>query len=249
MKQLPIGLQLYSLRDAAAQDFVGVLRTTAELGYEGVEFAGYGGLTAKEMKGYLDELGLTPVSSHISFHELTGNFSDIIAYNREIGSNTLVCPAPPQGFEQSTENWKNFARQMTELGKRYADEGFRLGYHNHSFEFQTFDGSYGLDIFYEEADPEYVFAQLDLGWVLHGGEDPVSYLQKFKGRCPLVHVKDFDNSKEQTDVGCGELDLPGIIQTAHRVGVEWLILETEVYQVSPEESVRVGLKNLKAAQQ
>ena len=249
MKQLPIGLQLYSLRDAAAQDFVGVLRTTAELGYEGVEFAGYGGLSAGEMKGYLDELGLTPISSHISFDELSANFSEIIAYNKEIGSNTLVCPVPPQGFEQSTENWKSFARQMTELGKRCADEGFRLGYHNHSFEFQMFGGLYGLDIFYAEADPKYVFAQLDLGWVLHGGEDPASYLRKFKGRCPLVHVKDFDASKEQTDVGCGELDLPGIIQTAHHVGVEWLILETEVYQVSPEESVKVGLKNLRAAQQ
>jgi len=89
--------------------------------------------------------------------------------------------------------------------------------------------------------------QLDLGWVLHGGADPVHYLRKMAGRCPLVHIKDFDQNKQQTDVGCGMLDLEKVVVAAAHVKVEWLILETEEYKVSPEESIRAGLMNVKKA--
>lgn len=249
MDKIPIALQLYSLRDLAAQDFLKALEIAAELGYEGVEFAGYGGLESETLAGYLLELGLVPVSSHVSFQELSENLEAVSEYNLDLGNYTLVCPAPPRGFVPSRSNWRKLARDLAALGRRLAERGMRLGYHNHSFEFQKFDGVSGLDILYNEADPRYLQAQIDLGWVLHGGEDPLQYLRKFKGRCPLVHVKDFDENKKQTDVGCGLLDLPGVLEAAEEVGVEWLILETEEYQISPLKSVEVGLANLKAAQE
>lgn len=249
MKKHPIAVQLYSLREQAAQDFIGTLELVAKLGYNGVEFAGYGGLSASELKGHLQRLGLVPVSTHVSFERLRDEFDAELAFNQEIGNKTLVVPVPPKGFEDSAESYRQFAREMNELGKKVLEQGFRLGYHNHSFEFKRYDGVYGLDIFYEEADPRYVFTQLDLGWTLHGGEDPASYLGKFKGRCPLVHIKDFNLNKEQTDVGEGALNLSEVIQTAHEVGVEWLILETEIYKISPTHSVTVGLANIKAAQE
>lgn len=248
MKKQPIAVQLYSLRELAAKDFVGALELVANLGYEGVEFAGYGGLPAAELKGHLERLNLVPVSTHVSFERLRDEFETEIAFNQQIGNRTLVVPVPPKDFAEKGEDYAQFAREMNKLGQKVAEQGLRLGYHNHSFEFKRFDGAYGLDIFYKEADPSYVFAQLDLGWVLHGGEDPANYLRKFMGRCPLVHIKDFDQNKEQTDVGEGALDLPSVLAVATDVGVEWLILETEVYSTSPTHSVTVGLANLKAAQ-
>ncbi len=246
MKKLPIALQLYSLRDAAAEDFVGVLETTAKLGYAGVEFAGYGGLSSSELRDHLQRLGLIPVSSHVGYDQLTQSFQEVVSYNQAIGNRTVVCPAAPKQFVDSAEGWRRFAQEMTELGKRLADMGMRLGYHNHSFEFAEFDGKYALDIFFEESDPAYVFAQIDLGWVLHAGVDPGAYLRNYKNRCPLVHVKDFDASNRQVDVGCGRLDLRGVVQAAEAVGVEWLIIETEEYAESPTASVRQGLANLQA---
>lgn len=249
MEKLPIALQLYSLREAAADNFVGVLETTAELGYDGVEFAGYGGLSSSVLKDTLQQLNLVPVSSHIGFEQLSANLDELAAYNLAIGNKTIVCPAAPRQYVESAEGWRTFAKELSELGRKLADHGIRLGYHNHSFEFAKFDGKYALDIFFEESDPQYVFAQLDLGWVLHGGVDPVEYLKQFKGRCPLVHVKDFDADNKQVDVGCGRLDLKGIVKTAGEVGVEYLIIETEEYAESPIASVRQGLTNLRKAQE
>ncbi len=247
MKKLPIALQLYSLREAAADNFVGVLETTAELGYDGVEFAGYGGLTGHALRDVLQQLALTPVSSHVGYDQLVNEFDDVVAYNKAIGNTTIVCPAAPREFAESEDGWIKFAREMTELGKRFSEEGMRLGYHNHSFEFKKFGGRYALDIFFAESDPDYVFAQIDLGWVLHAGVDPVKYLKQFAGRCPLVHVKDFDQNNKQVDVGCGCLDLKAVVAAAQEVGVEYLIIETEEYAESPIASVRQGLSNLQKA--
>lgn len=248
MNKHPIALQLYSLRDLTSQDYAGALELTAELGYEGVEFAGYGGLSSASMRDHLLRLGLKPVSSHVSLERLRENLDEEIAYNRALGNDTLVCPAPPRDFVRTAENWRQLALELTEIGKQLADQGFRLGYHNHSWEFEVFDHSYALDIFYAAADRQYLFAQLDLGWILQGGEDPVKYLAAMSGRCPLVHIKDFDRQKQQTDVGCGQLDLERVLETATNSQVEWLIVETEVYKISPADSVKVGLANLKKAQ-
>ena len=249
MNKHPIALQLYSLRELAGQDFVAALELAAGLGYEGVEFAGYGSLPSEEMKDHLARLNLQAVSSHVSFERLQEHLEEEITYNRVLGNRTLVCPVPPQGFDQSSaENWRRFAKDLSEIGKRVADQGFRLGYHNHSFEFVLLDGSYALDHFFAAVDPQSVFAQLDLGWILHGGENPVGYLRKYAGRTPLVHIKDFDGENRQTDVGYGRLDLPTVLKTTLDTGVEWLILETEVYKISPPESIRAGLASLRRAQ-
>lgn len=248
MDRQPVALQLYSLRDLTKEDFVHALQLTAELGYEGVEFAGYGELSSGEMKDHLQRLGLKAVSSHVSIERLRDHLDQEIAYNRDLGNDTLVCPAPPRGFERSLENWTKLATELADIGKRVADQGLRLGYHNHSWEFETFGDSYALDLLFETANPQYLFAQLDLGWILHGGESPVRYLHKLKGRVPLVHIKDFDQDNKQTDVGCGLLDLQNVLAAATAVGVEWLILETEEYKISPTESVKAGLQNLRNAQ-
>ena len=246
---IPIGLQLYSLREAAAEDFIGVLKTVAAMGYEGVEFAGYGGLEASQLKAILADLGLIAVGSHIGFQQLDQELSQVMEYNLELGSPYLICPAPPRELiaEGIADDWRAFAERLSEIGTKVKEQGLQLGYHNHAWEFTTFDGEYALDIFFAQAGRDSVIAEIDLGWTFHAGVDPIAYMQKHKGRCPLVHVKDFKRGGPQTEVGTGDIDLAGIVAAAPEVGVQWLIIETEEYNMAPTDSVRVGLENLRAA--
>jgi sugar phosphate isomerase/epimerase len=245
---IPIGLQLYSLREDSAKDFVGVLKTVAAMGYAGVEFAGYGGLTASRLKTLLTDLGLTVAGSHVGFEQLDKELNQVLDFNLEIGNHYIVCPAAPRELlaQGKADDWKGFAQEISEIGARIKEQGLQLAYHNHAWEFKTYDGKYLLDIFFANTDPDSVVAELDLGWVFHAGVDPVDYLQKYKGRCPLVHIKDFKQDGPQTEVGTGDVDLASIVRAAPKVGVKWYIIETEEYNMAPSDSVRVGLENLKA---
>lgn len=242
----PIALQLWSVRDDAQKDFVGVLKAVADMGYEGVEFAGYGGLSSKELRRILDDLGLKVAGSHVSFGDLHNDLERVIDYNLEIGNGFVVCPAAPGDIVGDADGWRRFADLMSEIGSKCLSSGLTLCYHNHAWEFETFEGQYGLDIFFDTVDPELVRAQLDLGWVLYAKVDPVDYLAKYASRCPLVHIKDFDEEGRQTEVGRGLLDLEAVVAMCDKAGVEWLIIETEEYNMAPLDSVRVGLENLKS---
>ena len=244
MSRKPIALQLYSLREDASQDFVGVLECVADLGYQGVEFAGYGGLTARELKSRLDTFGLLPVGAHVGFDALTNDLDQQIAFNQEIGNSRLVCPSPSLE-SNDRQGWVRFAQKMNTIGEKVSAHGMQLGYHNHSMEFTRYNDEYALNIFFAETNPKLVFAELDLGWVYQGKVDPVTYMQQYANRCPLVHIKDFLSSGDQVEVGTGDVDLAGIVRTSDSVGVEWFIIETEKYTMAPIDSVRVGLENLK----
>ncbi len=244
MAKHPVALQLYSLREDAAHNFMGVLERTAKLGYQGVEFAGFGGLEGRELKLKLDELGMEAVGAHIGFDQLKTDLAGIARLSHEVGIPHVVCPAPYRGIGDTADSWKEFGRQLNDIGQALAKEGLRFGYHNHSFEFKQYDGAYGLDLLFAETDPENVFAELDLGWVFHAKVDPISYLEKYADRCPLVHIKDFQDDGKQVEVGTGDLDLTGVLRASQTAGVEWLIIETEEYTMPPIDSVRVGLENV-----
>ncbi len=248
---IPIGLQLYSLREDATKDFVGVLKSVAAMGYAGVEFAGYGGLSPEELKTILGDLGLRVAGSHVGFDQLDKQLDEILSFNTKLGNKFLICPAAPRELlaDGGADDWKAFAHKLSEIGAKAKAKGLQLAYHNHAWEFKTVDGQHVLDIFFANVDPNNVMAELDLGWTFHAGVDPVTYLKKFKGRCPLVHIKDFKQDGPQTEVGTGDVDLAGIVATAPKVGVEWYIIETEQYNMAPVDSVRVGLHNLKTVLQ
>lgn len=242
----PIALQLWSLRDDAKEDFVGVLEAVAGMGYQGVEFAGYGGLPSRELCKILDNLGLNAAGSHVGFDQLDKELNSVIEYNLEIENRFVVCPGAPRDIVKDADGWRRFADLMNQIGDRCLSSGLTLCYHNHDWEFEEFEGQYGLDIFYDAVDSQMVKAQLDLGWVLYAKVDPVTYLSGFRGRCPLVHIKDFTKEGRQTEVGTGQLDLKAVVASCEQVGVEWLIIETEEYNMAPMDSVKVGLENLKS---
>lgn len=244
MSQLSIGLQLWSLREDMKNDFLGVLEKVAKLGYQGVEFAGYGGLAASQLKSTLKDLGLTAASSHVGYGQLKDQLSETIEYAMELGLPQLICPGAPRNELKTYDDWRQFGEFLSRVAEECAKSGLKFGYHNHAWEFEKINDQYILDIIFEAASDQ-VETQLDLGWVFHGGVDPVKYLLKYAGRCPTVHVKDFKAGR-QVEVGHGDLDLSGVLEGARKAGVKWLIVETEEYTMAPIDSVAVGLQNIKA---
>lgn len=242
--KLPVAVQLYSVRDALEQDFIGTLKKIAGFGYKGVEFAGFGGLSAAELKKVLGELGLATVGSHTGMQLLLEKFDEVIDYNRELGNKYIVIP---HYTYETKEDYVKMARLLDQYGEKVKEKGLELLYHNHDFEFTKFDGETGLDLLFKNSKPENIGAELDLGWVFYTGTNPADYLKSFAGRCPLVHIKDFLTVGERTftEIGNGLVDIRGVAAAAEEKGVEWLIVEQDVSKITSMESARINYENMK----
>ncbi|WP_110113051.1 sugar phosphate isomerase/epimerase [Bacillus sp. CGMCC 1.16541] len=247
MTRIPIALQLYTLREETERDFIGTLEKVAELGYEGVEFAGYGGLQANELKSVLDRLGLKAVSSHVSIEELEENLEQVITYQQEIGSKYIVCPyLPPE--RQTEEDYRHLISVLNHVGERCASEGLTLLYHHHDFELIRFaNGRTPLEMMLEETSPEWVKAEFDVYWLTLSGERPVEWLTRYQSRTPLVHLKDMttDDRKTFARLGTGGVDIEAILQQGPSSNVEWWIVEQDQCDGSAIESVGESIRYLK----
>lgn len=248
MSRIPVALQLYTVRDVAADDFVGTVRQVAEMGYAGVELAGNtGGMSPTELKTFLGDLGLKLAGSHIGLDLLEGDLDKAIDDNLALGNPWIVCPWMPEQRRQDAAGWRAAAQALTGVGERVKQAGLQLCYHNHSFEFQEFDGQTGFDIFYEAADAALVKAEIDTYWVQHGGQDPAATIRRFAGRCPVVHLKDMTDDPEPTftEVGNGILDFEAIFAASVEAGADWYIVEQDRCAGPSLDSARTSLANLK----
>lgn len=241
---IPIAVQLYTLREETEKDFIGTLKKVAEIGYKGVEFAGFGGFKASELKAILNNLGLKPAGAHIGMDELNNNLNEVITYNLELGNSYIVCP---YASYENKEDYINMAAELDRIGKKLQSNGLQLCYHNHAHEFASFNGEYGLDLIYNGTTAESLKAEVDTYWVAYAGLDPVQYLNKYALRTPLVHIKDMDNSQNRdfTEIGNGILDIKAIAKQAIVNEAHWIIVEQDVCKRPALESVKISFENLK----
>jgi sugar phosphate isomerase/epimerase len=241
---IPISIQLYTLRDETEKDFIGTLEKVAAIGYKGVEFAGYGGLSAVELKNSLDRLGLKASGSHVPADLLISSLEEVLEYNIAIGNKYIICPWDK--FE-SKEELLEKAAFYSRVAERCREKGLQFCYHNHDHEFAKIDGEYILDTIFNETDPDLVQAELDMYWVSYAGVNTVEYLRKYSGRCPLVHFKDMEDSEDRiyTEVGNGILDFNSIAQIAEKGGAQWFVVELDNCKRPSLESVAISFENLK----
>jgi sugar phosphate isomerase/epimerase len=227
-------IQLYSVRDIIDNDFTGTLKKLAEMGYTGVEFAGYGGLSAQEMKDVLTANGLKPVGAHIGIEGLTKHLDEEIAYHKVLGTEYLICPF----FDMKTgEDALKLAETLRPIAAKCGEAGFKFAYHNHAHEFARDGGEYLLDILFKNLPPEAAM-ELDIYWAAHAGIEPFAYMEKHKDRLKLLHIKQIDKDKKCVDLDQGVIDFKKIITVAKTLGVEHFILEQEEYEVSSIVSVK-----------
>jgi sugar phosphate isomerase/epimerase len=240
--RMNIGLQLYTLREETAKDFIGTLKKVAEIGYEGVEFAGYGGLKADHLAELLKELNLKAIASHVSIAQLTDHLETEIDFNLAIGSRYLICPYIEE--EERTESkWLALFTQLEQIGRRCAERGIGFAYHNHDFELQqNVNEKLVLDAMMSAVPKDALLMELDACWVHHAGYVPSDYIAEYAGRLPLLHLKDMrklPNGEALTvELGQGEIDLHAIIDASAQAGVEWLIVEQDKCSNPPLESIQ-----------
>lgn len=251
MRRMGIGLQLYTLRDELSRDFAGTLRRVAAMGYEGVEFAGYGGLAAEELRDLLAELNLKAVGSHVGYARIQSGLVDEIAYLKTIGAKYLICPYLNVADFKTEEDWRKLFGLFVQAGEACAKEGLVFCYHNHAFEFEIrVDGEYLFDALYAATPVETVQAEMDTGWVQYAGQDTLGYIARYAGRLPLVHLKDYDGKTAEggintLELGNGVLPLKDIILAASDAGAEWLIVEQDRCANPPLECVAASIDWLK----
>ena len=245
MALIPIAVQLYSVRDDCAKDLPGVLEAIADMGYDGVEFAGYHGRSAKELKSMLDDLGLQTAGTHIGLPTLMGDeLARTIEFNRILDNRFLIVPGLAEERRNSKKAWKETARIFSELAEKVETEGMFVGYHNHSIEFAPMEGELPWDTFFSNADPRVVM-QLDTGNALHGGGDPVPYVERYPGRAHTVHQKEYSKTKKDALIGEGDTDWQRLFDLCESVGgTEWYIVEQETYAFPPMECIAKCLENL-----
>ncbi|MGX7420028.1 sugar phosphate isomerase/epimerase family protein [Carnobacterium gallinarum] len=236
----PIALQLWSVQDVAKENFFDTLEAVAKMGYDGVEFAGYYDKSASELKAKLAELNLKVAGSHIPYERFLENLEEVIAYEKELGNQNLVVPWA--SFE-TEDGWQSFAENMTEIASKVQAAGLTFSYHNHNHEFEKIEDDFILEMLLK-AVPGLNF-ELDTYWIQYAGVDVVNFMEQYKGRMKLVHLKDMkENPVESTEIGNGVLDIAGFVREAIEDGVEWLVIEQEAFTQSTLKSVEIGLTNL-----
>jgi len=245
-KQLPIGVQLYSVRNDFGKDVPGVLAGVKKLGYDGVEFAGYGGKSAADMRKILDDNGLKVCGSHIQggLQAILGdNLNAAIEYNATIGNNKLIIAMLTN--VKTADDWKRSAGQFSAIAEKLKPHNMRLGYHNHLQEFTALDGVMPEDIFFGEASPD-VFVQLDIGHCAHAGADPAAYLKKYGSRILSVHAKDWIPDTRGDTIGDGIVKWDEVLTAcAGASALQWYIVEEESNKFPGLDGIDKDIKALK----
>jgi sugar phosphate isomerase/epimerase len=240
-KKTPVALQLWSVRDDMKRDFAATVAAVAEIGYDGVELAGYGNLDAKGAKAAIDAAGLRVAGMHVSFPSVATDPTAVIGDALLLGAEHVACSWWPPAHFVSATACEQIGEQLGRVGETLRGFGIRFGFHNHDSEFKIFDGRPAFDWILGAAEPRNLFAELDVYWVHHAGYKPAKFIRDHGSRIPLVHLKD---AKE---LGNGPVDFDEIFAATDSVGaVEWFIVEQEEYSHAPIKSVRLCHEQMKA---
>jgi sugar phosphate isomerase/epimerase len=239
-----IGIQLYTFRKEMAADAKGTLKLIADLGITQIESASsskglFYGLKAAEMKQLCKDLGMTLRSGHCG---IDSKWQNTVEQAAESGQEYLICSSiPSQG--QTVDNYKKISDIFNKAGEDCKKAGIKFGFHNHNSEFQTDNGQVLYDVLLQHTDPELVHMEMDLGWVLAAGMDPLQYFKKYKGRFPLWHLKDM-KGKHSTEFGKGLLDVAGLLRSSKEAGMKYFFVEQEEYSTSALESMKINMAYL-----
>jgi sugar phosphate isomerase/epimerase len=239
----PIALQLYTIRELLDLDFEGTIRKVADMGYVGVETANmFGGSPALAAKLF-GELGLTVSGAHSAL-PIGDKKQEVIDTMGALNCKRLILPGQPPEKYKSLDGIKSVCDALNEGVEVAKANGFMLGYHNHWFEYEVWEGRLPMDVMLEHLDPD-VFFEVDVYWVQTAGQNPVDVVRRLGPRAPLLHVKDGPCEIEapMTALGEGVVDIPGVI-AAGAGSTEWLVVELDRCATDMMEAVHKSYRYL-----
>ena len=223
-KKIPVGLELYSVRNECQADFPGTMAAVAKIGYPAVEFAGYWGRSAREVRKMVDDNGLVTCGSHTQFTDLQPDKIDAtIEFNQIIGNKFIICPSMTG---KTRAEWLAHAQFFNELADKLKPFGMATGYHAHQHDFELIEGQSAWDIFFSNTKKE-VIMQLDTSNCCEGGAEPVAVLNKYPGRVRTIHLKAYGGGPEAV-IGEDKVNWAGVFEFCETRGhTEWYVLEHE----------------------
>lgn len=246
-RKIQVGVQLYSVRELCKKDLVGTLKAIKEMGYAGVEFAGYHGKTAKELKQILADTGLVMCGTHTGLDSIKPqNIAATIAFNQEAGNKYLMVPGMGAKTKQ---DWLEAAKSFSEAAVTAKAAGMCVGYHNHQHEFKDKfdDGTCKWETLFDNASPD-VCSQMDVGHVVSAGEDPVAWMKRFPNRTRTLHAKEIypgPGILGQVPEGVKGVKWDDVFAAAEADVTEWYIVESEA-DPNTLEKIRGCFEFLKA---
>jgi sugar phosphate isomerase/epimerase len=265
---LPIGLQLYSVRDLLPKDYEGTLRQLGALGYREVEAAGFFGHTPSEVKQAMDHAGLNCVSAHYPLKDLLPKVDEVIQFGKDLGLKYIVCASPwlkdPSRVKDpgsraardamTLDDWRWNADQFNRIGERVNAAGIRFAYHNHTAEFREEKGVVFYDELMRLTDPAKVRFEMDCGWVVVGGKNPADYLRRYPERISMLHVKEFNlngwkpgsETPPSTEMGRGSIDYRPIFEAAKKAHIDHAFVEQEEFDLPPMEALKIDADYMRA---
>ena len=249
---LPVALQLFSIRESMEKDTRAALGDVADMGYRGVELCGFGGLEPKEFKNVCDGLGLEAVSAHIGPGGAVDDTDKIIDELCTVGAKYAAIAYLDADKRPGGENFESYFKNLGAAAKKFRKAGIQLLFHNHETEFTYVSGRLMLDRILEAVDDGLLLPELDTCWINIGGQNPEMYMKSYVGRCPVVHLKDFNFKKRfapNTDgtrpdfefrpIGYGMQDMPGILAASEEIGAKWYVVE--------QDAPSLGLSDMECA--
>ena len=266
MNDFKIGIQMYSIRDVVEEGMENALKYVAEMGYSCVEFAGYYGESAENLKRMLDQNKLEAISVHDSYEELLENPKEKIEFIKIIGAEYFAIPKLARDKHKGSDVFEKTVEDIRRAAEILKENGIQLLYHNHEFEFEKHENRYLMDWLFDKVSPEMMNPEIDTCWVNFAGIDPCEYIEKYAGKTDVIHLKDFICSNinalpiydtvsrmkkagkkitrdgsgfEYRPVGAGVQDFESIIKTSEKSGTKYLIVEQDFH---PE---RASLKDAK----
>jgi sugar phosphate isomerase/epimerase len=265
---LPLGIQLYSVRDQMKVDLDEALAAIHSAGFVEVEAAALPKKSAKEIRAALDKAGLRCVSAHHPYGELAAGFEEKVAFDKELGVKFMICSSPgfrnpaPAGSaarSMTLDDWKFNAEEFNKFGEKTAASGVMFGYHNHVHEFSLTEGSTPYDVLLKSTDPKKVTFELDCGWAKVAGRDPVELMKANPHRFSMLHVKDFtlpsnpspdNHDAKVTELGRGSIDYrPVFAQAAKNQQIKHAFVEQEAFDIPWKDSLKVDADYLRGLKQ
>jgi sugar phosphate isomerase/epimerase len=246
---IPIALQLYSVRDDCARDFFGTIAEVAAMGYAGVEFAGYHGASASDLRKVLDDNGLLVAGTHAGFNTLQDDVLEAtIEYHLTLGCKNLVVPWLPEETRSTVEACKATAEKLNVISEKLKPHGMRTGFHCHEGDMHAIDGGKSAwDLLAEYTTSDFIL-QYDTANGMAGGADPVQPILDWPGRGLTTHLKEWSGEHGAKVIGEGQIPWAKVFEACETVGgTEWYVVEHESYEgMTPLEAVNACLKNLRA---
>jgi sugar phosphate isomerase/epimerase len=244
-----LAVQMYTLREFTKTPVqIGqTLRKVKKMGYDAVQLSALGKIDAKELAGMLRDEGLVCCATHTSLERLRDQADEVIQ-EHQLWQCRFTAVGGYFPNSASLEDWVQYAKTYNEIARKYEKSDLRLGYHNHSHELIRYGPETALQILMENFDRT-IWMEIDTYWIQHGGANPVNWIAKAAGRIPCVHLKDMaiqlDRTQLMAEVGEGNLDWPAILAACRKAGVQWYIVEQDICQRDPFESLAISLKNLR----